>query len=162
MSTTTKQSASTGSHVLTSELNTLANNTAGISSVNGSSGVFDNTPTGTFGGSIYGDLRLILGTLSGSPSSGFGLSVWFLASTDGGATYEGFTTGSTSTPPSTRPPDAVFTFGSTTTPPTPVQVRALSLPAGLFKIGYWSNGAGVSLASSGNTLDLMATPIITA
>src|ERR1700735_3731615 len=90
----------TSTAVLTTQLNSLANNTmcAAGSAINN---VF---ATANRNGYPFGSVQLVLAAYSGTPSGGSSINVWFLKSIDGGSTYED---GSSSLQP-TRAPDVIF------------------------------------------------------
>jgi hypothetical protein len=155
MSSTARVVAGAAITLLTTELNSLANNASATSSVNGSSGVFDNSSGMAGDGSIVGDVELTIGgALGGTPAAGYGLSIWFLRSFDG-TTFEGYAPGTTSTAPLNRQADVIFNFGGQGTPNSPAIIPDVAMPVGHFKALAWSNGAGVSLPSSGNSLKIL-------
>lgn len=134
--------------LMTTELNSLANNALVISSVGGSSGVFSNVSGGALGGYPYGRFKLTLAILGGSPTANSGIDVWLLASDDG-STYE---SGSSSITP-VRPPD--FTFPIIVQTAAQIVVIVAPIPiCGTFKVLVRNNGTGQSLASSGNIIDV--------
>ncbi len=154
MSSTARVVAGTPFNLLTTELNSLANNAVAVSSVAGASGVLDNSASAAGDGSIVGDVELTLAALGGTPTAGYGLSVWFLRSFDG-TTFEGYTSGTTSTAPLNRPPDLVFSFGGQATPNSPIIAPDVAMPVGHFKALAWSNGSGVALGATGNSLKIL-------
>jgi hypothetical protein len=153
MATTTRLSQGTAVTLMTTELNSLANGTGVVSSVNGSSGVFTSTSGGgttNLGGYLFGKFELVLAAPAAAFSAG-AVNVWFLQTVDG-TNYED---GSASLTPK-RPPDLTFYPQATAsaqrivvTAPLPVGAwKVLVLPLGL--------GSGAVLASSGNTLKVIA------
>lgn len=152
MATTSLKMVEQGSAqtIMSTELNSLANNTNVISSVaNGSTGVITNTQgTSGYDGYPRAKAELNLGAPGGTLAAGSGISVWFLKIVDGSNYEDG---GSSVTP--ARMPDVVF------------PVRAVSgaqriimecpVPVGTFKVLVRNDGTGQTLASSGNTLKLL-------
>ena len=133
-------------NVLTTELNALANAGVATSSVNGTSGVFSQTNTGN---ALFGRCWLKLGAaLGGVAVSGANVSVWFLASTDGGTTFESQTV---SPPP--RAPDIIIPLGASAYGANAI----LMSPA---RVNLWlasakivlQNNTGQALGASGNIL----------
>ncbi len=150
--------------LFSTDLNSLAANTPVVSSVGGSSGVFNNQAGGTSNlvGYAYGRINFTIAALASACTTST-IGMWFLQSSDAGSTYED---GSSSTVPS-RPPDVVFFPKATAS----AQVLAgvsnvgdpenhgstkIRLPAGHFKcLLYWSGG-NVALASSGSSVKVIA------
>lgn len=135
--------------LMTTELNSLAFSSGVVSSANGLStnGVFNNTLTGQ---AILGDVSFLAGGAF-TPTAGANISGWFIKSRDGGTTYEY----SSATPP--RAPDFIIPLVvaaySTSQQAWSAGTHKVVVPATYFKV-YAINNAGVSLASSGNTLVL--------
>jgi hypothetical protein len=132
--------------VMTTELNTLANNTNAISSVGGTSGVFTQT---NFGNAIWAEIEFIAGgAMSGSPAAGGYLAGWWLFS-EAGATFEKVLAGSDLP----RSPD--FTLPLLATAYAASDITKASglcrLPAYDAKL-YIANHSGVSLNASGNII----------
>ena len=134
--------------LLTTELNSLANNS------NGSAGsAVNNVASGTsnLDGYVRGTVELVLATYSGTPSAGTGVSLWFLRSIDGGSNYED---GSSSVTPA-RMADVVIPVRALASGPQRVIVPCW-LPAGYWKPLLRNDGTGISFASSGNTVKVTA------
>lgn len=129
--------------LMTTELNSLANNGTAISSV-ASSGVYDNTVGGAGDGYTLADVELVV-TYGSAPTANTGVSVWFLSVPDG-TNYED---GSGSITPG-RMPDAVFPLRAVTTAQR--IGRRIALPWGPFKTLAKNDGTGQAMAASGNTL----------
>lgn len=139
--------------LLTSELNSLANTACQISSVNGSSGVFANTNGSGAGGYLLGRLHLHLA--SSSPAANSAIDGWFINAADG-TNYESFTAGTPGVVPA-RAPDFSVPLAAVSSAAQDVEV-VVQLPiSGTFKILVRNNGTGITLPSSGNTLDLYPT-----
>lgn len=95
--------------VMTTELNNLANGSSALSSVNGSSGVFNST---SFAQAVWADIFLNIGgpNLAGTLAAGANVAGWFLPSPDG-TVYE-WSQGNTIAPP--RPPDFIIPLPAAT------------------------------------------------
>ena len=134
--------------LLTTELNSLANNSNGSagSAVNNVAGGTSNAD-----GYVRGVVELVLAAYSGTPSAGTGVSLWFLRSIDGGSNYED---GSSSVTPA-RMADVVIPVRSLASGPQRVAVPCW-LPAGYWKPLARNDGTGISFASSGNTVKVTA------
>jgi hypothetical protein len=136
MATTITQLSGTIATLLSTELNSLANNALNIGAAYSSSG-----------GYLLAELELVA-TFAGSPTAGTGVSVWFLRAIDG-TNYED---GGTSLTPS-RPADVTI----------PVEVTASAqritrrclLPPGTWKPLLKNDGTGQAMAASGNTLKIL-------
>jgi hypothetical protein len=126
--------------LLTTGLNSLANNSLAISSA------FDNTIGQTGDGYTLCDLELVV-TFGTNPTANTGVSIWFLQTQDG-TNYED---GGTSTTPA-RAPDVVFPVAVSTSAQRLI-ARAL-LPWGLMKVLLKNDGTGQAFAASGNTLKI--------
>jgi hypothetical protein len=144
--------ASSATTLLSTELNALASSsglTAGaISSVGGSSGVFNNVSgAGYLGGYIEADFALTLAAPAGTLSAGTGAYVWLLRTLDG-THYE---TGSTSVIPA-RAPDLII-------PVDALSTAQLVIVPGRLPRGTWyvllAQNTGQTWASSGNTLSVL-------
>ena len=121
MTTTTlkqvEQSASI--NLMTTELNTLTNGSNAISSVGGTSGVFNNVVgTTNLDGNPYAKVELFLAAYSGTPSTGGSVYVWFLFDVDG-TDYEN---GGASVTPA-RNPDLVIPVNATASGPQRITKR---------------------------------------
>lgn len=128
--------------LLSTELNSLANNTNAISTT-----AYNNVQGGGGGdGFVECEVELTV-NFSVAPSANSGFSVWFLASPDG-TNYED---GGASVTPS-RLPNVVFPLRAV----TGVQriTRRTFAPAGIFHTLQRNNATGQTIAASGNTLKL--------
>jgi hypothetical protein len=134
-----------GTSLLSSELNSLANSSLVISSVGGTSGVYANVSGSGMGGYPYGRF---VGTFSfgSSPTANSGIDIWLLVSADGSA-YE---SGSSSITP-VRPPDFTFPLIVQTASQVVDIIAPLPITAN-FKVLARNNGTGQSLAASANTV----------
>ena len=144
MATTLKQVVNSAITLLSTELNSLANNTmcsAGSAINNVASG------TANADGYVRGSVQLSLATYSGTPTANTGVSIWFLKSVDGGSTYED---GSSSVTPARRP-DLVIPVRALASGPQ-VITKQCWIPAGYFKPIAKNDGTGITFASSGNTI----------
>ncbi len=137
---TTKYVIGSQSNLLTTELNTLTNNSLAIGSA------FNNTVGQTGDGYILCDLELVC-TYGTNPTANTACLFWFIGSQDG-TNYED---GDASTTP-TRMPDAIFPLRVTTSGQR--IIRRVPMPAGLFKPLLKNDGTGQSMAGSGNTLKI--------
>lgn len=169
MATTTQWEQAGGTvNLLTTELNSLANNTGVVSSVGGSSGVYDNTVGGTSNlvGYTHAKLMLLLKAGAAAWTAGGCVKLWFLETVDG-TNYEYYTTSAGPT----REPDAVFFPAAITTDqyvPATVGQRVsgerpglVELPPGTWKVFAMSVGLGQAMASSANTVVAMAYALTT-
>ena len=130
------------STIMTTELNSLANNSSVVSSVAGASGVIT-TPTQP---QMRVQLTVTFGT---APTANTTILVWFLQSIDGGTTFED---GSSSIMP-TRNPDAIFTVNAITS--AQVLQKICDAPIGNFKVLVKNNGTGQGFAASANTIKIL-------
>lgn len=136
----TKYKLGSQSSLLTTELNSLANNTNVITSA-----AFNNTQGGGSGdGYLLADLELVV-SYGVAPTAGTGCSVWFIQTQDG-TNYED---ASASITPA-RAPDVVFPVRAVTGAQR--VIRTCSLPPGNFKVLIRNDGTGQAMASSANTL----------
>lgn len=126
--------------MLTTELNSLANNALAISAL------FDNTYAAAGNGSVLGDVELAV-QFGTSPTAGTGVAIWFIQSQDG-STYED---GDASITPARRP-DLVVPVRAVTTAQR--IIRRVALPPGKFKVLAKNDGTGQAFAASSNTLKL--------
>lgn len=122
-------------NLLTTEIESLTNGSVAVSSVGGSSGVFNNSTTGQ---GMLAQIQLSLGNpgVSTALSAGACLSGWFLESLDGGTTFESATVA----PP--RPPDFIIPLPATTIAAgaAPFNATALvELPPFPFKVSVQNN-----------------------
>jgi len=146
MTTLTKNALiGTVTTLLSTELNSLANNSLVASSVGGSSGVFDFT-AGNFAGYQSGIYEINLGAPGSAFSTGAAISIWFLQSIDG-TNYED---GSSSVTPA-RTADVVIPLRATTGAQRVTKIAALP-PGSTVKVLLKNDATGQSLNASGNTL----------
>jgi hypothetical protein len=137
--------------LLSTELNSLANNSLAISSVGGSSGAFNFAIGGTdLDGYQDVDIELYIASMGGTPTAQTGFSIWFLGQVDG-TNYED---GSASVEPA-RSPDCVIPIRAVSTAQRIIR-RQVAAPHGTVKALIKNNGTGQALASSGNTLKIKA------
>lgn len=129
--------------LMTTELNSLANNALVAA------GSSYNNIQGGGGGDGYTlcDLELVV-TYGTNPTANTGITVWFLARPDG----TNFEDGSSSVTP-VRLPDAVFPLRSVTTAQR--IVRRIALPWGVFTPLLKNDGTGQTFAASANTLKIL-------
>ncbi len=133
--------------LLSTELNSLATSaTAGaISSVGGTSGLFNNTVGGgSMDGYTLARFELNLAAPVGTLVAGTAALIWFLSTVDG-SNYE---TGSASVIPA-RPPDVVIPVLAVSTAQRPM--RLAKLPPGNWYV-LLSQATGQAWGASGNTL----------
>lgn len=133
---TTQYYSGTNTSILTTELNSLANNTGAISSAI----TFSETDY------LMGLWELVV-TFGVAPSANTGVSVWILAAPDG-TNYED---GSSSVFPQ-RSPDIVLPCRAITTAQRIIKMGPL-LP-GTTKFLLKNDGTGQTMAASGNTLKI--------
>jgi hypothetical protein len=144
VSTTVSQSANaTATSVLTTELNSLANN-----AWTAASAVIDNTIGGTGNGAMICTVEL-LAVFAASPTAGGAITGWFLKTVDN-SNYETTPTASIG---QQRLPDFVIPVvtGQTTTR-TSVTMRC---PPYKFKVVVQNTATGQAMAASANTLKIM-------
>ena len=139
--------------LMTTELNTAATGSLKISSVGGSSGVFRNLNgggTSDLDGRLSGRFELLLASGHNISVNG-AINVFLLTSNDG----TNFERGSASVMPN-RPPD--FTFYPGIESGAQYLTADARLPPGYFKVlvQLINLGSGAQLASSGNTLKVIA------
>lgn len=134
-------------NLMSTELNTLANNTSATSSVGGTSGVFTQS---SWGSGIWGVAHFLAGG-SFTPTAGGYIACWFLYSPDGGSSFEKVVS-NTDMP---RSPDfTIPLYASAHASNDVVQ------SSGIIRMPWWStklfvvNHAGASLPSSGNLIKL--------
>lgn len=131
----------TASTVMTTELNTLANNASLVSSVAGTSGVISPITQP----SLLVELYVTFGT---GPTTG-NIQIWFLKTLDNGTTFED---GSSSITP-TRTPDISLGPNAITTGQRLQKICDSPLTA--FKILVKNNGTAQAFAASGNVLRIL-------
>jgi hypothetical protein len=137
MATTQKWVRGTADTILTTELNSLANN----SNVVKSTAI---APTSTSYTMVEVELVVTFGS---TPTANTGISVWFLREIDGTNYEDG---SSTVTP--TRNPDVVFGIRATTNAQR--MIKTCVLPPGNFKPLVRNDGTGQAMAASGNTIKI--------
>jgi hypothetical protein len=143
MATTEKYALGAVASLMTTELNSLANNALAASSSS-----YNNIQAGGGGdGYTLCDLELVA-TFGTAPTANTGVSVWFLARPDG----TNFEDGSASITPA-RLPDAVIPVRAVTTAQR--IVRRILLPWGVFSTLLKNDGTGQALAASANTLKVL-------
>jgi hypothetical protein len=141
MSSVVKQTISgTITTLLTTGLNSLANNALAVSSA------FDNTIAQTGDGYTRADIELVV-TYGSAPTAGTAVVIWFLRSQDG-TNYEDGGTGATPA----RAPDLAIEVAATTSPQ--LLIREADIPPGKFKVLLKNDGTSQSMAASGNTLKI--------
>lgn len=138
-------------NLMSSELNSLANNASATSSVGGTSGVFTQS---SWGSGIWGVAHFVAGGATGAtPAAGGFIAGWFLYSPDGGSTFEKTSSG-VDLP---RPPDFIIPFMNVA-----VVANDVVQSSGLIRLPWWSTkvfvvnhlGTSASLASSNNLIKL--------
>jgi hypothetical protein len=137
MATTQKWSRGTADTVLTTEMNSLANNSNAVKST---------AVSLTTEGYVLAEVELYV-TFASTPTANTGVSVWFLREIDG-SNYED---GSASVTP-TRIPDVVF--GARTVSTAQRMVKTCILPSGTFKPLVRNEGTGQAFAATGNVLKI--------
>jgi hypothetical protein len=135
MATTQKWARGTADTLLSTELNSIANNTNAIKS---------SSVTLTTQSYVLAEVELRV-QFGGTPTANTSVSVWFLREVDG----TNFEDGSGSITPA-RNPDVVIPVRATSN----VQriIKSCILPAGSFIPLIRNDGTGQSFAASGNTL----------
>lgn len=145
-----QQNAGTFTSILTTELNSLANGSVTLASVNGNGGVFNNqygtSGAGQIGGWPLTTIELRLAAIASNRTANGGVNVWLLRSLDG-ITYE---TGSNTIAP-IRNVNVVLATDATSNAYTVSQ--DIALPPGQWK-PIAQNETGVAFAASGNTLNI--------
>lgn len=132
------QTRGTAQNLLTTELNSLANN---------SNAVHASSVTITSAGFLRAELEFLF-TFGVAPTANTSLLVWLLREEDG----TNFEDGSASVTP-TRTPDAIFTVRAVTTAQR-VIVPIDMPPGSILRPLVRNSGTGQSLASSGNVLSI--------
>lgn len=140
MSTVQKWLLGSQTTLLSTALNSLANNARALSAA------FDDTIGQAGDGYTLCDVELVV-TYGSAPTVPSGCSMWFLGSQDG-TNYED---GDASTTPG-RLPDVVFPLRAVTTAQR--IIRRVWLPWGLTKALLINDGTGQAMAASGNTLKI--------
>jgi hypothetical protein len=152
MATTQEYLLGSVTTLMSTELNSLATSsglTAGaISSVGGSSGIFDNTAGGGgLGGYVLGRIELVLGAPAGTLTTGTAAYIWFVREADG-TNYED---GGSSTIPA-RPADVVIPVRAVSTAQR-IDVDVV-LPFAKFYV-LLAHNTGQTWAASANTLKVL-------
>ena len=137
MATTQKWSRGTADTILTTELNSLANNANAVKATAIS-------PTSSEYTLVEVELYVTFGT---APTANTGIAVWFLREIDG-TNYED---GSASITP-TRNPDVVFGVRATTNAQR--IIKTCMLPPGAFKPLVRNDGTGQAFSASGNIVKI--------
>lgn len=148
MATVEKYLLGTTTTLLSTELNSLASSaTAGaISSVGGTSGVFDNTVGGGgFDGYTLGQFELVLAAPAGTLTAGTAVLVWFLTAVDATPNYED---GSATVIPA-RTPDLIIPVRAVSTAQR--IIRKAMMPPGKWFV-LLSQATGQTWNTAGNTL----------
>lgn len=145
-------------NLLSTELNTLANGAAALSSVGGTSGVFSQSNNAN---GIWGSLYFSAGGAF-TPAAGGYLAGWFLRSPDGGTSFET----EVATPSGTvaalaRTPDFIIALDNAAFASGNIrwcQGGKVQLPWESYKL-LLQNNSGVALPSSGNLIKVGPTAI---
>lgn len=132
----------TNTSLMTTELNSLANNALAAAS-----GSFSNVVGGAGDGAPLAYVELVV-TFGTAPAANAGVSLWLLARPDG----TNFEDGSSSVTPA-RAPDVVFPLRAVTTAQR--VARLVQLPPGVLSPLIKNDGTGQAFASSSNTLKLL-------
>lgn len=135
--TTTKYLSGTIATLLSTELNSLANNSLAVGSA------YDNSANLN----IMAEVELVV-TYGSAPTANTGCSIWFLRDIDGTNYEDG---GSSLTP--SRPPDLVIPLETATTAQR--ITRRCAIPPGTFKPLLKNDGTGQAMAASANTLKIL-------
>jgi hypothetical protein len=141
MASTEKHLPGSIASLMTTELNSLANNALAVAS-----SAFNNAVGGTGDGYTRAILELVV-TFGVAPTANTGVTVWLLRQPDG-TNYED---GSSSVTP-TR---AGITLGVRAVTTAQRTTAVISLPPGNFKALVLNNGTGQAFAASGNTLRIL-------
>lgn len=136
---------STASTPLTTELNSLANNTLSGLSGSGSGAIFDNTTLAD----LFGNFELAV-TFGAAPTAGSSLDLYFTPSLDG-TNYADLTG---NPPTETTQLVGSFPVGAVTSAQR-IAFTGWSIPGAIKgKFALYNNGTGQALAATGNTLTL--------
>ncbi len=149
MATTQEYLLGSAVTLMTTELNSLASSATlaagAISTVGGTSGLFNNTAGGGgLGGYTFGQWELELAAPAGTLTAGTGAFVWLLTTVDG-TNYED---GSNSVIPA-RPPDIILPVRAVST--TQRIIRVLMMPQGNWYV-LVSQNTGQTWGATLNTL----------
>jgi hypothetical protein len=137
MATTTTYLSGSIATLLSTELNSLANNGLALGAAYSAGG-----------GYLLAEIEAVV-TFGVAPTANTGLSIWFLRAPDGTNVEDG---GDGATTPA-RLPDAVIPLRAVTTAQR-VNRRVL-IPPGTWKPLLKNDGSGVAMAASGNTLKIL-------
>jgi hypothetical protein len=157
--TTLKRAVGTTTLLLSgADLNSMANNTGVLSSVNGTSGQFVNVAGSGFDGYTHCKLSLLLKAGAAAWTAGGCLKLWFVHYVN--SQYEYYST-SAGLP---REPDAVFypaaiasdqyLMGMDGDKPPGERTPVIDMPAGTWKLFVMNVGLGQALAAASNTVYL--------
>jgi hypothetical protein len=138
----------TSYNLMTTEMNSLTSGSTAVSSVNGTSGVFNNS---TASQGMIGEVFLTLGAIASAVAAGGNIAGWFLVSPDNGTTYEN----TVSSAALARPPDLIIPVPATTITAGWVYKGAgpVMIPALPYKV-WMQNNLGQTMAASGNIIKL--------
>ena len=142
MATTEKLLLGTTTQLITTGLNSLANNAQVLS------GAYDNTQGGAGDGAVLAEFELFIASMGGAATANTALTLWAVQSLDG-TNYED---GDASTTPA-KLPLCVFPVRAVSTAQRITRV-SIPLPPGLSKYLLRNDGTGQALASSGNILSI--------
>lgn len=131
----------TNTTLLSTELNSLANNTFSSAS----SALNNVFATSNLNGYLQADIELVLAAYTGTPTAGSSINGWFILSIDG-TNYE------TATSAIARAPDFIIPVDATASGPLRRTIQRVPIPVGNFKVMASNNGLGLTLAASGNTI----------
>jgi hypothetical protein len=140
---TTEWATGSATTLLSTELNTLTNN-----SFSSASATYDNRIGQTGNGYTICRFELVA-TFAANPTANTGISLWILRTTDG-TNFENTPTSSVALG---RPPDVVLPVTSGQTG-TRVMIDTLC-PAERFKVSVKNDATGQSTAASGNTIKIL-------
>lgn len=142
MSATEKLLLGTSTQLLTTGLNSMANNALVLSSA------YDNTQGQAGDGAVLAEFELVIASMGGTPTANTALVLWAIQSLDG-TNYED---GDSSTTPA-KLPLCTFPIRAVSTAQRITRYR-IPLPPGLSKYLLKNDGTGQALASSGNILSI--------
>ena len=128
--------------LLTTEVNSLANNARTAASA-----AYDNSAAGF--GFLWGEFELVV-TFGAAPTAGTGFDLYLIESVDG----TNYTDGSSSVAPPLTSFVGSFPLRAVTTAQR-IHLRGVPLPPGKWKALLHNNGTGQTAAASGNTLSVL-------